>query len=57
MVIRLNNKMYDRDRFTRHGLKHVDLYFVDGSCPSAEIVQRFFEVAESGRLRPGAAAS
>jgi cell division cycle 14 len=45
LVIRLNNKMYDRDRFTRHGLKHVDLYFVDGSCPSAEIVQRFFEVA------------
>merc|ERR1719331_1547653 len=46
LVIRLNNRMYDRERFTRHGLKHVDLYFVDGSCPSAEIVQKFFDTVE-----------
>jgi cell division cycle 14 len=53
MVIRLNNRMYDRERFTRHGLKHVDLYFVDGSCPSAEIVQKFFETVQH---EPGAIA-
>ena len=27
---------YDRRRFADHGLKHVDLYFLDGSCPDRE---------------------
>ena len=27
---------YDRRRFADHGLKHVDLYFLDGSCPDKE---------------------
>jgi len=33
MVIRLNKKAYDATRFTKNGIKHVDLYFLDGSCP------------------------
>jgi cell division cycle 14 len=44
MVVRLNKKVYDKKRFTDYGVKHVDMYFVDGSTPSDSIVQRFLEV-------------
>jgi len=47
LVVRLNNKQYDRRRFIDHGIKHVDLYFTDGSCPSNEIVTKFLHIAES----------
>jgi cell division cycle 14 len=46
MVIRLNKKSYDRARFTNLGLKHFDLYFIDGSCPAPEIVRKFLEIVE-----------
>jgi cell division cycle 14 len=47
LVVRLNKKSYDRARFTNLGLRHVDLYFVDGSCPSPEIVKRFLDIVEA----------
>mmetsp|Transcript_22268 Transcript_22268/g.56243 ORF Transcript_22268/g.56243 Transcript_22268/m.56243 type:complete len:430 (+) Transcript_22268:441-1730(+) len=53
LVVRLNKKQYDRRRFTDHGVKHVDLYFLDGSCPSREIINKFLFVAEN---EPGAVA-
>lgn len=40
-------QVYDRRRFTDGGLKHVDLYFPDGSCPSDAILHRFLELAEA----------
>jgi cell division cycle 14 len=46
-VVRLNNKTYDAERFTRLGIKHHDLYFLDGSCPSEAIVRRFLHIAEN----------
>lgn len=52
-VVRLNKKQYDRRRFTDHGLKHVDLYFLDGSCPSREIINKFLYIVEN---EPGAVA-
>lgn len=51
LVVRLNKKQYDRRRFIDHGIKHVDLYFSDGSCPSREIVAKFLHIAEA---EPGA---
>jgi cell division cycle 14 len=33
LVIRLNKKRYDKKRFTNHNIKHVDLYYIDGSTP------------------------
>jgi cell division cycle 14 len=45
-VVRLNNKTYEGNRFTRHGLKHHELYFIDGSVPSEEIVRQFVRVLE-----------
>ena len=51
-VVRLNKKTYDAtvpstQRFTRAGLRHYDLYFLDGSVPSEDIVQRFLTIAEN----------
>lgn len=53
LVVRLNRKDYDRRRFVDHGIKHVDLYFPDGSCPPQEIISKFLCIAES---EPGAIA-
>merc|ERR1719298_335427 len=53
LVVRLNKKQYDRRRFIDHGIKHVDLYFLDGSCPSHEIIAKFLCITES---EPGAIA-
>lgn len=47
LVVRLNKKQYDRRRFIDQGLNHVDLYFLDGSCPSKEIIGKFLHVTES----------
>ncbi|XP_075249268.1 uncharacterized protein LOC142341866 isoform X5 [Convolutriloba macropyga] len=45
-VIRLNKKFYDSKRFTDAGFEHYDLFFVDGSNPSNEILYRFLEICE-----------
>merc|ERR1719281_2103271 len=47
LVVRLNKQQYDRRRFIDHGLKHVDLYFLDGSCPSREIISKFLHITEN----------
>eukprot|EP00928_Gymnodinium_smaydae_P060091 TRINITY_DN4364_c0_g1_i1.p1 TRINITY_DN4364_c0_g1~~TRINITY_DN4364_c0_g1_i1.p1 ORF type:complete len:398 (-),score=60.87 TRINITY_DN4364_c0_g1_i1:641-1834(-) len=47
LVVRLNRNRYDRSRFTTHGIKHFDLYFPDGTCPSQQIVQTFMRIAEA----------
>lgn len=53
LIVRLNKKQYDRRRFIDHGIKHVDLYFLDGSCPSREIIGKFLHITEN---EPGAVA-
>jgi cell division cycle 14 len=40
-IIRLNKKVYDAAAFTRAGFQHIDLFFVDGSTPSDDIVRKF----------------
>lgn len=47
LVVRLNKKQYEKRRFTDHGIKHTDLYFLDGSCPSREIIGKFLDLVES----------
>mmetsp|Transcript_120647 Transcript_120647/g.336652 ORF Transcript_120647/g.336652 Transcript_120647/m.336652 type:complete len:361 (+) Transcript_120647:225-1307(+) len=47
LVVRLNKPCYDRRRFTDHGIRHVDLYFRDGSCPSRSIIYKFLHVTEA----------
>jgi cell division cycle 14 len=45
-VVRLNNATYDAERFRRLGIRHYDLYFVDGSVPSEDIVHQFLQISE-----------
>jgi len=47
LVVRLNTKLYDKRRFIDNGIKHVDLYFKDGSCPAPDIIQKFLHITES----------
>ena len=47
LVIRLNKKSYEASRFTKNGIKHLDLYFLDGSVPSDDIVEKFIEACEN----------
>ncbi|GAB4817658.1 hypothetical protein N2152v2_004704 [Parachlorella kessleri] len=52
-VVRLNKKMYEAGRFTQYGVKHYEMYFPDGTCPSEPIMYRFLDVVEK---EPGALA-
>ena len=45
-VIRLNKKTYDASRFKNNGMKHYDLYFLDGSCPSEDLILKFISLCE-----------
>lgn len=46
LVVRLNKPQYDKSKFTKNGVKHLDLYFLDGTTPPDEIVNQFLSVAE-----------
>lgn len=46
LVVRLNKITYDKDKFVKNGIKHQDLYFIDGSTPSDEIIESFLDAAE-----------
>jgi len=46
MVIRLNNKTYEREDFIKDGIKHEDLFFTDGTAPSVKIVDQFLDIVE-----------
>jgi len=46
-IIRLNTVEYDAQLFTKHGIKHYDMYFVDGTVPPISIVDQFLEVVEN----------
>lgn len=46
-VVRLNTQEYDRRRFIDNGIRHTDLYFLDGSCPPPEIVSQFLRITEA----------
>lgn len=46
LVVRLNNKLYDRQTFLDHGIDHMELYFDDGTNPTDEIVRKFIDVSD-----------
>eukprot|EP00736_Rhodelphis_marinus_P001990 Rmarinus@m.7774 len=45
-VVRFNKKKYERTIFEAHGIRHYDMYFQDGGCPTDAILNRFLDVAE-----------
>lgn len=55
-VVRLNEAKYDRKRFIMNGVSHTDLFFVDGSNPSDEIMNDFLKVCEQHFQTPNAGA-
>ena len=46
LVVRLNKPVYDKEKFVKNGIKHVDMYFLDGSTPSVEIMDNFINICE-----------
>lgn len=46
LIVRLNEPLYDRQSLLQAGIRHLDLFFADGSTPSADIVNRFLEAVE-----------
>ena len=47
MIIRLNKKAYDEQKFIDQGFTFEDLYFIDGTTPSKKIVKKFLKIAEA----------
>jgi len=48
-IIRLNKKCYDKRIFTKAGFDHHDMYFVDGTTPSDQIIAKFNEICENAK--------
>lgn len=48
-IVRLNKKIYDAQRFVRGGFQHEDLFFIDGSTPSDEILAEFIRICENAK--------
>lgn len=46
LVVRLNSPLYEPRIFEREGIKHIDLVFDDGTCPTMAFVQGFIGAAE-----------
>jgi len=46
-IVRLNKASYSKKRFSKLGFKFTDLYFLDGSNPSREIVYKFIDIVEN----------
>lgn len=46
-MIRLNKKIYEASRFTTGGFDHKELFFLDGSTPTDNIVNQFMEICEN----------
>ncbi|RHY35519.1 hypothetical protein DYB32_000043 [Aphanomyces invadans] len=53
LVVRLNDKCYDRNRFVSAGIDHLDLYYPDGTNAPMHILKQFIEASER---TPGAVA-
>lgn len=45
-IVRLNNKVYDANKFVLAGFDHKDLYFIDGGIPNNKIVDQFLKISE-----------
>ncbi len=53
LVVRLNKTYYDAEKFKAMGINHLELYYLDGSIPTNEILQTFLQACED---TPGAIA-
>jgi len=49
-IVRLNKIHYDKSVFTSNGINHYDLYFSDGTIPTAVIVDKFLKIVDSEKV-------
>ena len=47
LVVRLNKKQYDENDFRSAGIEHFEQYYLDGSCPTYEILGKVVTAFES----------
>ena len=47
LVVRLNKPAYDKKIFEKNGISHRDLYFMDGTTPSEDIIEHFLDLVEN----------
>lgn len=47
LVVRLNKPQYEKNKFVKQGIKHLDLFFIDGTAPPDEIVPQFLTASEN----------
>lgn len=47
LVVRLNKRVYDEERFREAGIEHFEKYYLDGSCPPMHILQEIVAAFES----------
>lgn len=45
-IVRLNQPFYDREHFIENGLRHYDMFFIDGTTPSEQLLNEFIKIAE-----------
>ena len=45
LVVRLNSELYSPSFFEALGIKHLDMIFEDGTCPSMSMVRKFIRLA------------
>jgi cell division cycle 14 len=53
VLMRLNKKYYNAERFEEHGIHVVDLYYRDGGVPTMELLQRFLSACEGATTSIG----
>ena len=46
-IVRLNNKLYERQKFLDAGIDHIEMYFPDGTNPPDGILKRFLDLCET----------
>lgn len=46
LVVRLNERLYDKRSFTTFGIEHLELMFPDGATPQDHLVTTFLDAAE-----------
>jgi hypothetical protein len=47
LVVRLNKKCYNEADFTKAGIRHFDQYYLDGSCPPLDVLDRIVSAFET----------
>jgi len=55
LVVRLNKKCYNEEDFTSQGIRFLEQYYLDGSCPPMSILQRILKEFETVSLADGEA--